>query len=158
MEGFARSLKSKLELRELFDSRAYEQISETLHALQQQLGAEQATFGTRRDYLRWLIERNFYLDPRGTFQTQRQVQVKLDDIYISLQAQRDETPGAADRWVLEVERPNQGIMGRPSKYVPLNTLGGLLRERRKNLGLSLAQVADYAYSTSLSQQKRASNT
>ncbi len=78
-------------------------MTETLQALRQKLGAEKATAGTRRDYLRWLIGRNMYLDPRGTFQTQRQVQVKLDEVYISLRAQRDETPGTADRHLLEKE-------------------------------------------------------
>ncbi len=36
-------------------------------------------------------------------QTQRQVQVKLDEVYISLQAQREETPGVVDRKLLEQE-------------------------------------------------------
>ncbi|MGZ3627522.1 MAG: hypothetical protein ACXVDN_07585 [Ktedonobacteraceae bacterium] len=67
------------------------------------LGAEQATTGTRRDYLHWLIERNLYLDPRGTFQTQRQVQVKLDEVYISLRAQREKAPGEVDRRLLDQE-------------------------------------------------------
>lgn len=43
---------------------------------------------TRRAYLEWVRNRNLYLDPRGTFQTQRQVQVKLDEVYIGLRAER----------------------------------------------------------------------
>lgn len=54
-------------------------------------------------YLHWLIERNEYLDPRGTFQTQRQVQLKLDAIYVGLRAQVDERPSDADRKMLERE-------------------------------------------------------
>ncbi len=103
LEDLAHELKSKEALRELHDSRAFEEMTGTLQALRQKLGAEKATAGTRRDYLRWLIGRNLYLDPRGTFQTQRQVQVKLDEVYISLRAQRDETPGMADRHLLEKE-------------------------------------------------------
>jgi HEAT repeat protein len=103
LEALAHRLKAKEALRELHNSRAFEQMNEALQALRALLGAEKATYGTRRDYLRWLIARNLYLDPRGTFQTQRQVQVKLDEVYISLQAQRDETPGTADRHALEKE-------------------------------------------------------
>lgn len=43
-------------------------------------------------------------------------------------------------------------MPRPSKQVPSNTLGGRIRSARQNLGLSLAQVADGKYSTSLISQ------
>ena len=103
LDDLAHQLKGKAELRELHDSRTFEQSAEALQALRQKLGAEKATFGTHRDYLRWLIGRNLYLDPRGTFQTQRQVQLKLDEVYISLRAQRDETPGTADRHLLEKE-------------------------------------------------------
>jgi len=48
-------------------------------------------------YLNWIIERNQYLDARGVSQTQRQVQLKLDEVYIGLQAQADERPYQADR-------------------------------------------------------------
>jgi hypothetical protein len=102
LDNLTHKLKSKPELRELNDSRVFERVDESLQALRQKLGAEKATDGSRRDYLHWLIGRNFYLDPRGTFQTQRQVQLKLDEVYISLRAQLDETP-TADRQVLEKE-------------------------------------------------------
>jgi len=97
------ALKAEPELSDLNDSRAFEQLASDLKAIRRKLDAEVATPGTRWDYLRWLIGRNLYLDPRGTFQTQRQVQVKLDEVYISLRAQRDETPGTADRHLLEKE-------------------------------------------------------
>ena len=46
-------------------------------------------------------------------------------------------------------------MPRPSKPVSPNTLGGRIRAARKNLQLSLAEVADGHYSTSfLSQIER----
>ena len=73
-------------------------------ALRAKLNAELATPGSRRDYLHWVIERNLYLDPRGTLQTQRQVQVKLNEIYISLGAQREETPGVVDRRLREQDQ------------------------------------------------------
>lgn len=43
-------------------------------------------------------------------------------------------------------------MPRPSKQVPSNTLGGRIRSARQSQGLSLAQVADGKYSTSLISQ------
>jgi NACHT domain/HEAT repeats len=110
LNDLSHQLKSRADLRELNNSRAFEQFNESLQALRQKLGAEKATFGTRRDYLRWLIERNLYLDPRGTFQTQRQVQVKLDNVYVTLQAQRDNAPSTTDRFVLDEELTNFEVM------------------------------------------------
>lgn len=97
------ALKAEPELSDLNDSRAFEQLATDLKAIRRKLDAEQATLGTRWDYLHWLIERTLYLDPRGTFQTQRQVLVKLDEVYISLRAQRDKMPGEVDRRLLEKE-------------------------------------------------------
>ena len=103
LDNLAKALKVEPELDDLNDRRALEQLTSDLYAIRNRLGAEQATPGTRRDYLRWLIGRNLYLDPRGTFQTQRQVQVKLEDIYVSLQAQREETLGTSEEQLLEQE-------------------------------------------------------
>jgi HEAT repeat protein len=103
LDYLAHELKKEPELSELHNSRAFEQLASDLRAIRSKLGAEQATVGTRRDYLRWLIERNLYLDPRGTFQTQRQIQVRLDEVYISLRTQRDKTPGEVDRRLEEGE-------------------------------------------------------
>lgn len=103
MDFMASALKGEEVLSELNDSRALDQIATELKALRKKFEAEQATPGTRRDYLLWLIERNLYLDPRGTFQTQRHVQVKLDEVYISLRAQYETTPSTVDRSLLEQE-------------------------------------------------------
>jgi predicted NACHT family NTPase len=46
------------------------------------------TQDTLAKYLAHLIERNTYLNPRGVMQTQRQVSLKLDEVYISLRAER----------------------------------------------------------------------
>lgn len=40
-------------------------------------------------YLAHLIERNTYLNPRGVMQTKRQVSLQLDEVYISLKAERE---------------------------------------------------------------------
>ncbi|HEU4324777.1 MAG TPA: HEAT repeat domain-containing protein, partial [Roseiflexaceae bacterium] len=91
------------DLRELHNDRALERLAEAADALAEQRGAGRATPGTRRDYLRWLIGRNLYLDPRGSFQTQRQVQLRLDEVYISLCARPDERDDPADKAMLERE-------------------------------------------------------
>ncbi|HEU4324778.1 MAG TPA: HEAT repeat domain-containing protein, partial [Roseiflexaceae bacterium] len=91
------------DLRELHNDRALERLAEAADALAEQRGAGRATPGTRRDYLRWLIDRNLYLDPRGSFQTQRQVQLRLDEVYIGLCAQPDERNDPADKAMLERE-------------------------------------------------------
>lgn len=85
----AHHLKAEKALRELHDSRTFEQLAEDVQAIRLKLAAGHATEGTRRDYLRWLISRNLYIDTRGTLQTQRHVQVKLDAVYVSLQAQHE---------------------------------------------------------------------
>lgn len=69
------------------------------------VGLEKATPETHRTYLQWLIERNTYLDPRGTYQTQRQVQLKLDEVYITLRARSEEKPSLVDRRLLEEDLP-----------------------------------------------------
>ena len=90
LNTLAQQLKMQEELRDLNDSRAFEQLVQDVQALRKQFDADKATPGTRRDYLRWLINRNLYIDPRGTFQPQSQVPVKLDEVYISLKAQQDD--------------------------------------------------------------------
>ncbi|MGA7732286.1 MAG: HEAT repeat domain-containing protein, partial [Chloroflexia bacterium] len=97
-------LMAQSELWEIVDSRAFQQIAEILAEIDRRITGGKATYGTRQDYLHWLIERNLYLDPRGTLQTQRQVQVKLEEVYVSLSAQREESPGTVvDRRLLEHE-------------------------------------------------------
>ncbi len=103
LDFLSQALKEEPELKEINDSRAFEQFATDLKAIRRMFGAEQSTYQTRQDYLHWLIERNLYLDPRGTLQTQRQVQVKLDQVYISLRAQYEKTPGEVDRRLLEQE-------------------------------------------------------
>ncbi len=108
------SLKAEPDLKEINDSRVLEQTANSamtlsvsfdafLTAFLGKLNDNKFTSGTLHDYLHWLIERNLYLDPRGILQTQRSVQVKLEEIYISLRAQREETPGSVDRRLLGQE-------------------------------------------------------
>lgn len=110
LDSLNHMLKAEPALRETNDSRTLEEIaghvdriSAVLEAFRHRLDSDKATPGTLRDYLHWMIERNLYLDPRGTFQAQRQIQVKLDEIYVSLRAQREEIPGTVDRRLGENE-------------------------------------------------------
>lgn len=45
----------------------------------------------RRKYLKYIIDTNQYLDPRGIMQTRRSVALKLDDVYVSLTAEMETT-------------------------------------------------------------------
>jgi hypothetical protein len=103
LEILAHELQAESELEGLFDSRTMERIAGDVAAIRRRFRADEATPGTHRDYLRWLIERNLYLDPRGIVQTQRQVQVKLEDVYISLRAQTEKVSNHSDSRLLERE-------------------------------------------------------
>lgn len=89
LDELGHTLKVQPALSALHDSRTLEQLVGEVQLIRQQLQAKQATPGTKRDYLRWLVARNSYIDIRGTMQTHRQVQLKLDQVYISLQGQPD---------------------------------------------------------------------
>lgn len=104
LDYLAQALRAEPELSEVNDSRVLEQLTIDLKAIRGKFGAEKATPGTRRDYLRWMIERYLYIDPRGTLQTHRQVQLKLDDVYISLRAHNDIEQGQADLDTLMVSK------------------------------------------------------
>ncbi len=93
---FTHHLKNQPELNELYNSKDFDSIAKDIRAMNEKLGNGKATRGTKIDYLEWLIERNLYIDARGTFQTQRQVQVPLEQVYISLQAQEQRESPAFD--------------------------------------------------------------
>ncbi len=107
LEDLTQTLKAQEALSDLNGSRVLNQILENSQAFRRQLGATKATSGTRLDYLHWLLWRNTYLDVRGTYQTQRQVQVKLDDVYISLLVRSSEVPGTVEHQALEKEFAEQ---------------------------------------------------
>jgi HEAT repeat protein len=94
-------LKAQRDLDDINDRRARETAIDHLAAIRQKLQAERSTADTRNQYLHWLIEHTLYLDTRGT--SYSQVTVKLDEVYISLQAQRENTPGAIDRRLVAEE-------------------------------------------------------
>ena len=112
----AYQLKAQGALRELNDSHAFEQLVSDVQAMRRKLGSEQATPGTRRDYLRWLISRNLYIDTRGTFQTQRQVQVKLDEVYVSLRAHLADVSTTDEFFKRELQKLVELLRDLPSQY------------------------------------------
>jgi hypothetical protein len=103
LDDLARALKSEPDLKEINDSRLLEQIAQDMRAMRHQMDADEATDGTFRDYLQWVINRNLYLDLRGIPQTQRQVQVKLDEVYLVLGARQQDATDLVDRRLLEKE-------------------------------------------------------
>lgn len=130
LDIFARHLKAQKVLRELHDSRAFEQLASDVRAMRRRFEEAKATRGTRLDYLRWLIARNLYIDTRGTFQTQRQVQVKLDEVYISLRAQRETPPGEGDVDILLViDALDEGPIAQQQTFLTnLQNAGGFSRQ------------------------------
>jgi HEAT repeat protein len=103
LQLLGQKLQQQPDLDGINDSRAIERQADDVAAIRSVLEADLSTATTRDQYLLWLIERHLYLDTRGTAHSQRAVQVKLDEVYISLQAQRDDSPGAVDRKLLEEE-------------------------------------------------------
>jgi len=103
LDSLADALLAEPDLQDLNNSRALEQLNSNVQAIAMRIGGGKATPGTQRDYLRWLIDRNLYVDPRGILQTQRQVQVRLKDVYISLRAKRDEADDVNSHALLEQE-------------------------------------------------------
>jgi hypothetical protein len=71
--------------------------------LEQMLAGPTPTEGTLQNYLAWVVDQHRYLDPRGTMQTVRQVQVLLEDVYISLTAEAEPALSASDRRLYEHE-------------------------------------------------------
>ncbi len=71
--------------------------------LEQLLIGPSATDETLQNYLTWVIDQHRYLDPKGTMQTTRQVQVLLDDVYVSLEAEVEEPLSGIDRKIYEEE-------------------------------------------------------
>jgi len=71
--------------------------------LEQLLKGPSATEETLQNYLTWVIDQHRYLDPKGTMQTTRQVQVFLDEVYVSLEAEEEEALSSIDRKFYEEE-------------------------------------------------------
>jgi HEAT repeat protein len=71
--------------------------------LNQLLTGPTPTEETLQDYLKWVIDQHRYLDPKGSMQTVRQVQVLLEDVYVSLQAEEEFALGGVDRKLYEEE-------------------------------------------------------
>jgi len=71
--------------------------------LEELIKGPSATEETLQNYLTWLIDQHRYLDPKGTMQTTRQVQVFLDEVYVSLEAEEEEPLSGIDRKLYEEE-------------------------------------------------------
>ncbi len=58
---------------------------------------------TLQKYLSWVIDQHRYLNPRGAMQTVRQVQVLLEEVYVSLEAEAEAPLSTLDRRLYEGE-------------------------------------------------------
>ena len=86
---YGAGLERDLTFRELVSARVVSELARDVKLLVAATRANKATPGTRIDYLRWLTTRNSYIDPRGIPQTERQVVVPLDSVYVGLTAVED---------------------------------------------------------------------
>lgn len=86
--------------------KAFAEVAQGIRKVVEELRSQSSISGpdTLRDYLHWMIKGNCFLDLRGILQTQPQVQIPLDEVYISLRAQREEMPSTVDHRFGEKER------------------------------------------------------
>src|SRR5262249_8470244 len=103
LKYFTQAMGNERDLRDLVNDRTLHQTQKMITEISDQLDVDKATPGTRRDYLLWMMDRYSDLDLRGIVPTERRVvkQVKLDDVYVTLQAQREESLDAAARRPLD---------------------------------------------------------
>jgi len=127
------ALKAEATLQEMFNNIAREQtasgvtsidkgvtsIDKNVAAILHKMDSNVDLTPIRHDYLHWLIELNMYLDVRGVPQTQRQVQVKLEEVYIMLRAQRDDELSSSERSLLDKE-----LRDIERRYATLTSLRG----------------------------------
>lgn len=99
LDLLADALNREPNLRELITTDLAHRTAAAVESIADAIGRGTATAGTRLDYLGWIIDRNSYIDPRGIPQTQRQVQLKLDEVYIGLSAEPELAPNTS------VDRP-----------------------------------------------------
>jgi HEAT repeat protein len=94
-QGIAAAIQTARNTAQLPDQTA------TLQRIEDLLQGPSPTEQTLQEYLSWVINQHRYLDPRGTMQTVRQVQVLMEDVYVSLMAEAEPLLGAVDRRIYE---------------------------------------------------------
>lgn len=76
----------------IYIKRAAEASERTARGIDQLVARQKITSfeidEARRAYLKYIIDTNQYIDPRGIMQTRRSVSLKLDEVYITLNAER----------------------------------------------------------------------
>jgi len=97
----AEAIETARNTRQIAENTAALQQIEAL--LEQMVAGPSATEETLQGYLAWVVDQHRYLDPRGVMQTVRQVQVLLEDIYVSLTAEAEPALSASDRRLYEHE-------------------------------------------------------
>lgn len=134
-------------LKDIADARALEQVTCDVAAIKEAVAESRPTLGTRLDYFEWLRARNLYLDARGTLQTQRQVQLRLEDVYVGLAAQRETSTQLLDKRLQtddyeELTRRLQALGMAPDEIS--HQLTGLQEQRQLRTGTDARHVTSLA--------------
>lgn len=83
---FERELAKSGTLENLVKEKRTRVAQSDLRAIREALAGAEPTSGTLTEYLDWVCNRYSHVDPRGIAQTQRQIQVPLDEVYVRLTA------------------------------------------------------------------------
>lgn len=91
---------------------------------------------SRKNYLKYVVDANQYVDPRGILQTRRSLPIKLDQIYISLKAEYDVKD------YIDIDRflKNYKEISKPQNYDEIIKTSIPLEELDKPDFFSLAEV------------------
>ena len=114
--------------------------------LEQLLKGPTATEETLGHYLTWVIDGHRYLDPKGTMQTTRQVQVLLDEVYVSLEAEVEEPLRGIDRRLYEEEikslEEREDLKPEEREDYLENLQARLIREEVRNVSSQPVELAE----------------
>ena len=104
LHNLDRAIRYQPDLHEIVALRLQYQQTHGLQQIVHALQADTATAKTERQYLEWLIDQHLYIDLRGTLQTEREVRLKLNDIFITLQAISDRSNDVDKRMLADLLR------------------------------------------------------
>lgn len=111
---------------------AAERTADGIHELLTQQKVTQAEINNVKEkYLQYLIDTNTYIDPRGIMQTRRSVALRLDEIFVSLVAEKEMQSLVADRFD-NYEKEYEGEQ--------LDNVEEYIRDIENSVTVSLAQV------------------
>jgi hypothetical protein len=95
------------DFRDVVNDDLVHELRRNVQSLVAAANADRATPGTRSDYLRWVESRYSHIDPRGISQTERQVQVPLDRVYVGLSTDDERVLTGAESDARSIRRSDQ---------------------------------------------------